>query len=106
MDVYWLITNPLMHDILNILFGILLVVGIGLFIFNLVKLIFSYRRTGPIMGIILSLLIIGISVRWEWIIPIVAETMGGVTQYLGLYIYQIINQWLAQHTTLTAPLLL
>ncbi|MFB0563509.1 MAG: hypothetical protein ACETWM_20100 [Candidatus Lokiarchaeia archaeon] len=106
MDVYWLVTNPLMYDLLNILFGILLVVGIGLFIYNLVMLIFSYRRSGPIIGMIISLFIVGISVRWEWIIPIIAETMGGVAQYIGLYLYQIISQWLAQHTATATALLL
>ncbi len=106
MDVYWLLTNPLMYDMLNILFGILLVVGIGLFIYNLVLLIISHRRTGPIISMAISLLIVGISVRWEWIVPLIAETMGGITQYISLYLYQMISQWLAQHTATTTAFLI
>jgi len=104
LDVYWLLYNPMVRDLLNLGFGILLVVGVGLLVFNLVTLAFSYRRTGPVLGIIISLLIIGISVRWDWFVLTISEIMGGVVQYLGYYIYALIYQWIAQHlTTLRHP---
>jgi len=106
MDVYWFLFNPLVRDLLNLGFGILLVVGVGMLILNLVMLVFSYRRTGPILGIIVSLLIIGISVRWDWFVLAISEVMGGVVQYLGYYLYILIYQWLAQHTPTIASLLL
>jgi len=96
MDVYWILFNPLVHDILNLIFGILFIVGLVLFVWNLLKLITSYHRTGPAIALIVCLLVIGISVRWEWFLPIIAETMGGITQYLGLYLYYMIYQYLAQ----------
>nr|MDO8080834.1 hypothetical protein [Candidatus Freyarchaeota archaeon] len=97
MDAYSFLYNPLVYNLLNIIFGILLVVGIGLLIMNLVKLATSNHRTGPIIGIIISLLILGISVKWETILSIILEIMGGVTQYLAIYLYQMIYQWLAQN---------
>ena len=106
LDVYWLLYNPMVHDLLNLGFGILLVVGVGLLVFNLATLAFSYRRTGPVLGIIISLLIIGISVRWDWFVLTISEIMGGVVQYLGYYIYALIYQWIAQHlATVPATLL-
>ena len=79
--------------------------GVGMLILNLVMLVLSYRRTGPILGIIVSLLIIGISVRWDWFVLAISEVMGGVVQYLGYYLHILIYQWLAQHTpTIITPL--
>lgn len=107
MDVYWILFNPLVHDILNLIFGILFIVGLVLFVWNLLKLITSYHRTGPAIALIVCLLVIGISVRWEWFLPIIAETMGGITQYLGLYLYYMIYQYLAQQQfTFTTLILL
>jgi len=107
MDVYWFLFNPLVRDLLNLGFGILLVVGVGMLILNLVMLVFSYRRTGPILGIIVSLLIIGISVRWDWFVLAISEVMDGVVQYLGYYLHILIYQWLAQHTpTIITPLII
>ena len=63
MDSYWVLFNPLTSSLLNMVFGIVLVIGVGILILNLVKLATSsYQRTGPAIGIILSLIIIGLSV--------------------------------------------
>ena len=66
-------------------------------IFNLVMLVFSYCRTGPIIGIIISLFIIGISVRWDWSVLAVSEVMGGVVEYLGYYFNMLVYQWMAHY---------
>ncbi|MEX2750267.1 MAG: hypothetical protein Q6366_000130 [Candidatus Freyarchaeota archaeon] len=97
MDVYWLLFNPLMHDALTLIFGVVLVLGLGLFIYNLILLISYYRKRQVIPRMFLSLFLIGISVRWEWFLPVIAEAMGGITQYIGLYIYYMVYQYLAQH---------
>ncbi len=107
MDVYSFLFNPFIYDLLNIVFGIVLIVGVGMLVINLVMLVFSYRRTGPIIGIVTSLFIIGISVKWDWFILAVSQIMGGVVQYLGYYFYMLIYQWLAEHIpTLTITLLM
>ena len=106
LDPYWFLFNPLVHDLLNIVFGILLIIGVGMLILNLVMLVFTYRRMGPILGIVISLFIIGISVKWDWFILAVSEIMGGVVQYLGYYFYMMIYQWLAQHMPTITTLLL
>ena len=106
MDVYWLLFNPLMHDLFNLLFGILLVVGLVLFTWNLLKLITSWNRTGPAMALIASLLLIGISARWEWFLPVLSEAMGGAVQYLSLYLYYMIYQYIAQHGFTATALIL
>lgn len=106
MDVYWLLFNPLMHDILNLFFGFLFVVGLVLFVWNLLKLITSWHRIGPAISLIVCLFVIGISVRWEWFLPVIAEIMGRVTQYLGLYLYYLIYQYLAQQQATITTLIL
>ncbi|MEX2707173.1 MAG: hypothetical protein Q6352_018235 [Candidatus Freyrarchaeum guaymaensis] len=106
MDVYWLLFNPLMHDLLNLFFGILLVVGLVLFVWNLLKLITSWNRMGPAIALIVSLLLIGISVRWEWFLPVLSEAMGGAVQYLGLYLYYMIYQYITQHGFTATALIL
>jgi hypothetical protein len=109
MDPYWFLYNPLTDNLLNILFGIVLVIGVGLLIMNIIRLATSRSRIGPVIGSIISLFIIGIAVSWETILPIIAQTMGGVMQYFTIYIYMLISQWLAQQaatTTATALLLL
>jgi Ca2+/Na+ antiporter len=102
MDPSWFLYNPLSNGLLNILFSIVLVVGIGLLVFNLVKLATSYNRTGPIIGLIISLFIIGLSVAWQNVLPLITGAMGGVVQYLTIYIYTLIYQWLAQQSGTTA----
>jgi hypothetical protein len=107
MDVYWLLANPLMHDVFNLMFGIVLVIGVGLFIYNLIELIMFVRKRQIIPRMILSLFLIGISVSWEWFIPILTQAMGAATQYLVTYLYYMIYQYIAQHGfTFTALLLL
>ncbi|WXG40649.1 MAG: hypothetical protein WED07_07635 [Candidatus Freyarchaeum deiterrae] len=109
MDPFWFVYNPLTNGLLNIVFGIVLVVGIGLLVLNLVKLATSYNRTGPIIGLIVSLFIIGLSVTWQTVLPLISEAMGGVVQYLSIYLYTLIYQWLAQQggtTTAAAAALL
>ena len=97
MDPYWFLFNPIIHDLLSLVFGIALVVGIGLLIMNLVKLATSYSRVGPALGMIVGLLVVGISVKWESVLPIISEAMGGVVQYLSIYLYILIYQWLVQN---------
>ncbi|MEM3525943.1 MAG: hypothetical protein QXV37_00890 [Candidatus Jordarchaeaceae archaeon] len=97
MDPYWFLFNPIVHDLLNLVFGVALVVGIGLLIVNIVKLATSYSRVGPAIGIVIGLLVIGISVKWESVLPIISEAMGGVAQYLSIYLYILIYQWLTQN---------
>jgi len=106
MDPYWFMFNPLIHDLLNLVFGIALVVGIGLLIMNLVKLATSHSRMGPALGMIVGLLVVGVSVRWESVLPIISEAMGGVVQYLSIYLYMLVYQWLAQNPIPIAALLL
>jgi hypothetical protein len=109
MDPYWFLYNPLTKNLLNIIFGIVLVVGVGLLIMNIIQLATSRHRIGPVIGSIISLFIIGISVSWETILPIIAQAMGGAVQYLTIYLYMLLSQWLAQQTaatTATAILLL
>ncbi|WXG40862.1 MAG: hypothetical protein WED07_08830 [Candidatus Freyarchaeum deiterrae] len=101
MDPYWFMYDPLTQSLLNIIFGIVLIVGIGLLVMNIVKLATSHQRMGPTIGLILSLLIIGLSASWQSVLPIIAQTMGGVVQYLSIYLYTLIYQWIAQHTTTT-----
>lgn len=97
MDLYWFLFNPLVHDLLNLVFGIALVVGIVLIIVNIVKMATAYSRIGPALGIVIGLLVVGISVKWESILPIVSEAMGRLVQYLSVYFYILIYQWLAQN---------
>jgi hypothetical protein len=106
MDVYWLIYNPLMDDVLNFIFGIVLIIGIGLFVYNLILLITYYRKGQVIPRMILSLFLIGISASWEWFVPAISQVMGAVTQYLVTYIYYMIYQYIAQHGAATTALLL
>ncbi|MEM2133777.1 MAG: hypothetical protein QXS27_00745 [Candidatus Jordarchaeaceae archaeon] len=103
IDVYWLLTNPLTYNLLNTIFGILLVIGVGMLILNLALLAISHHRLSYIIGIIISLLLIGVSSKWHLIIPIIIEISGGVTQYIGIYLYQLVNQWLTQNP---APIVL
>ncbi|MEM3565140.1 MAG: hypothetical protein QXR19_18070 [Candidatus Jordarchaeaceae archaeon] len=56
-------------------------------IINVVRLATSHRRMGAVLGVILGLLVVGISVRWESVLPIISEAMGGVVQYLSIYLY-------------------
>nr|MDO8081539.1 hypothetical protein [Candidatus Freyarchaeota archaeon] len=81
-------------------------VGIGLLIMNLVKLATSHSRMGPALGMIVGLLVVGVSVRWESVLPIISEAMGGVVQYLSIYLYMLVYQWLAQNPIPIAALLL
>lgn len=104
MDPYWFLTNPLIHDLLSLVFGIALVVGIGLLILNIVKLATSHNRMGPALGMIIGLLVVGISVKWESVLPIISEAMGGVVQYISIYLYILIYQWLAQNLIPIVPL--
>jgi hypothetical protein len=106
MDVYWLLANPLMHDVLNIIFGIVLILGVGLFLYYLIGLIMLYRKRQVIPQMFLSLFLIGISVSWEWFIPILSQAMGAATQYLVTYLYFMIYQYVTQHGAATAALLL
>jgi len=106
LDPYWFLFNPFIRNLLNIVFGVLLIIGIGMLVLNLVMLVFSYRRTGPLLGIAVSLLVIGISVRWDWFILTISEVMGGVVQYLGYYLYLMVYQWLAQNMPLVSAALL
>ncbi|MEM3562174.1 MAG: hypothetical protein QXR19_02995, partial [Candidatus Jordarchaeaceae archaeon] len=89
--------------LLNTIFGILLVIGVGMLILNLALLAISHHRLSYIIGIIISLLLIGVSSKWHLIIPIIIEISGGVTQYIGIYLYQLVNQWLTQNP---APIVL
>ncbi len=97
INVYWLLTNPLTYNLLNTIFGILLMIGVGMFIMNLALLAVFHRRLSYIIGIVISLLLIGVSSKWHLLIPIIIEISGGVTQYLGIYLYQLINQLLTQN---------
>ncbi|MHA1363796.1 MAG: hypothetical protein ACTSP1_14860 [Candidatus Freyarchaeota archaeon] len=106
MDVYWLLYNPLMYDMLNVIFGIILVLGVGLFVYHLILLIMLYRKRQVVPRLILSLILIGISVRWEWFIPVLSEAMGGAVQYLSLYLYYMIYQYIAQHGFTATALIL
>jgi hypothetical protein len=106
MDPYWVVFNPLTNGLLNIVFGLLLIVGVGILIINMVMLVFTYRRSGPILGIIISLLIIGISVDWEPFILFISQAMGGVVQYITYYLWLLIYQWLAQNGVPAAHALL
>ena len=106
MNPFWLFSDPLIQTLLNLVFGIALVVGIGLLILNIVKLATSHSRMGPIIGLVIGLLVIGLSVSWQTVLPIIAEAMGGVVQYLSLYLYMIVYQWLAQNPIPIATLLL
>ena len=105
LDPYWPLFNPLVRNILSIVFGAILIAGIGVLIFNLVMLAISHRRIGPLLGITISLLVMGISVRWDWFVLIVSEIMGGMVQYVGYYLYMMVYEWLAQNT-LTLPAIL
>ncbi|MGQ9723220.1 MAG: hypothetical protein ACUVXA_18105 [Candidatus Jordarchaeum sp.] len=97
MDIYWLLFNPMMYELLNIIFGFILILGLGLFIYNIILLITYYRKRQVIPRLILSLILIGMTVRWELILPAVSEIMGGVVQYYGTFMLYLIYQWLAQH---------
>ncbi|MBS7251691.1 MAG: hypothetical protein KIH08_14050 [Candidatus Freyarchaeota archaeon] len=97
VNVYWLLTNPLTYNLLNTIFGILLMIGVGMFIMNLALLAVSHRRLSYMIGIIVSLLLVGVSSKWQLLVPVIIEISGGVTQYLGIYLYQLINQWLTQN---------
>jgi len=61
----------LFHDLFNIVFGIALLVGLGLVIINIVRLATSHRRMGAALGVIIGLLVVGISVKWESVLPII-----------------------------------
>ncbi|MEM3525977.1 MAG: hypothetical protein QXV37_01060 [Candidatus Jordarchaeaceae archaeon] len=106
MGICWFLYNPLSYNILNIIFGILLIIGILLFIMNLVKLATTQHYTSPIIGIIVSLLVIGISIKWETILPLITEIMSGITHYLIIYIYLLIQQWLIQTPLLPTTIIL
>ena len=103
MDTSWFLYNPLSNGLLNLLFSIVLVVGIGLLVFNLVKLATSsHNRMGPIIGLIISLFVVGLSVTWQTVLPLITGAMGGVVQYFTIYIYTLIYQWLNQQSGTTA----
>jgi hypothetical protein len=99
IDVYWLLTNPVTYNLLNTIFGILLMIGVGMLVLNLALLAISHHRLSYLVGIIISLLLIGVSSKWHLVIPIIIEISGGVTQYIGIYLQQLVNQWLTQNPT-------
>ncbi|WXG39851.1 MAG: hypothetical protein WED07_03340 [Candidatus Freyarchaeum deiterrae] len=99
MSTYWILFNPIVQSLLSLLFGLTLVAGIGLLILNLVMITLSHHRTGNLIGIAVSLILIGVSAEWQTIIPLITDIMGGISDYVALYLYQLINQWLTQNPT-------
>ncbi|MFB0560843.1 MAG: hypothetical protein ACETWM_06485 [Candidatus Lokiarchaeia archaeon] len=102
MVINWLLFDPFMQNVLNVMFGVFLMIGVGLLIFNLLYLVFA-RRLGCILGVIIGLFIIGICVRWDSFIlhvsDFVGQIMGGLTQSIGFYFFQVTYQWLFQNIT-------
>ncbi|WP_445869365.1 hypothetical protein [Candidatus Jordarchaeum sp.] len=93
-DVHWWLSNPAVNGLLSIIFGIFIVISIGLLVLNLIKLTYAYNRIGPLIGIALSLLFIGICANWNWFLPFVIDIMGKVVKGLGYYLDQMITYWL------------
>jgi hypothetical protein len=102
MVVNWLLFDPLMQNVLNVMFGVFLMIGVGLLIFNLLYLVFA-RRLGCIFGVIIGLLIIGICVQWDAFVlnvsEFVGQIVGGLTQSIEFYFFQMTYQWLFQNIT-------
>jgi hypothetical protein len=97
MTAYWILYNPLVYNLFNLIFGLILIVGIGLFIMNLVIIVISHHRSGPLIGIAFSLILIGVAADWQTIIPLITDIAGGITDYMLLYITQLINQYMGQN---------
>ncbi|MFB0560135.1 MAG: hypothetical protein ACETWM_02700 [Candidatus Lokiarchaeia archaeon] len=93
-DIFWWLTNPFVNGLLSIIFGIFMILSIGILVLNLIKLTYAYNRTGPIIGVALSLLFIGVCAKWDWFLPFVVDLMGKIVKGIGYYMEQMITYWL------------
>lgn len=86
---YWWIVNPGTNLLLSLIFSFLAFIGAACFIANMVFLSISERNRGRyILGAVLSLIIIGCCLKWEWFLVCI----GNLASILVSGIWNIINQ--------------
>ncbi len=91
---YWWIANPGINFLLSLIFSAIAFISILFFLSNLIRLSVNQKnRSRYIIGLLVSMIVIGICVRWDWFLIYIGNLSSFLVEGIGDIFMKVIYYW-------------
>ncbi len=91
---YWWIANPGINFLLSLIFSVIAFISILFFLSNLIRLSVNQKnRSRYIIGLLVSMIVVGICVRWDWFLIYIGNLSSFLVEGIGDIFMKVIYYW-------------